>query len=244
MLLAGFMVLSLCACGSSAPQEVEPSFGDQMYEKYADIIGALEEERYDDAIDAISAMKPEPEEIVVEITPENFWDYYEVVYSDSILNKDAAGNILSIWGSQDFYLALKEEYASVLVPDNPNIEVGVTADVVMKRLESVDWNSGEYQISNENYDDMEAAYVSSWSMNKRTAFDDISTVFSGSKRLSAMIYNTDFAGGFLYQYTDNWGTYWRNGDIKPDDSYDEVYIVAPENIEIVRAEGTLVLSGK
>ncbi|MBR0160592.1 MAG: hypothetical protein IJQ02_04830 [Oscillospiraceae bacterium] len=62
------MVLTLCACGQSgqktaAPEvtptpEPTPSVGDEMYSKYGDIIDALEDENYDDAISMIGSMKP------------------------------------------------------------------------------------------------------------------------------------------------------------------------------------------
>ena len=68
VLLLLTLILALCACGQTAdtkaPQEAAPtaeptpSVGDEMYSKYGDIINALEEQNYDDAISLIGSMRP------------------------------------------------------------------------------------------------------------------------------------------------------------------------------------------
>lgn len=105
LLLALFLVLGLCACGQSpAPaagtqpavsQDALPSHGDKMYEKYADVIDAMEAGDYDAALEAVKerrknaspALNGDIEDYLVrvEITPENFADYFEF-YHRPVLN--------------------------------------------------------------------------------------------------------------------------------------------------------------
>ena len=69
----------------------EPSSEEQLYEKYADIISSLEEENYDNAIDIINEKKTEANKekygdieeylVTVELTPDNFDEYFEFVTS-------------------------------------------------------------------------------------------------------------------------------------------------------------------
>ena len=79
-LITIIMAVSIISCGGNNNKEPEPSIGDQMYEKYKSIIDKLEGENYDGAIEEIQAMKPAPAVQEVEITPENFFDYYDIVY--------------------------------------------------------------------------------------------------------------------------------------------------------------------
>ena len=67
----------------------EPSKEEQLYDKYEDIISSLEAENYDDAIKIINEKKNEAIKekygdiedylVTVELTPENFDDYFEFV---------------------------------------------------------------------------------------------------------------------------------------------------------------------
>ena len=251
LLLALFFCVSLSACGDAPVPEpiVEeqpqstPSIGDQMYVKYKTIIDNLESEKYEDVIIEVSRMMPEPEETVIGITPDNFWDYYEIVYTDDYLTKDAAGNITDIWGTQEFRLRLKEEYLDIFVPDNSMLEIGLTADVVLKKVESVDWATGEYVLSNENYDDIESDIASFFSNNGKTCFSDVSATCSGNVVLNGNL-SSELGMGFFHPHNDGWGTYYWQGDIKPNETYDALYIAVPENIQIVRAEGTLTFRGR
>ena len=110
------LAFTLCACGSAAP--AAPSIGDQMYEKYGSIIDKLEAGEYEKVIEEVTGMMPVPENKVVTITKDNFADFYELAYDVNQINKDSAGNVLSMWYSgSSFYYNLKEEYRDKLVSD-------------------------------------------------------------------------------------------------------------------------------
>ena len=90
------MAVSIISCGGNNNKEPEPSIGDQMYEKYKSIIDKLEGENYDGAIEEIQAMKPAPTVQEVEITADNFFDYYDIVYDENNIERDSDGNIITI----------------------------------------------------------------------------------------------------------------------------------------------------
>ena len=110
-LLAVVMTVSIVSCGGDTGKEPEPSIGDQMYEKYRTIIDKLEGENYDGAIEEIQAMKPAPVVPDVEITEDNFFDYYEIVYLENSFDRNADGKIVSIdRRDYEFEFRLKDEY--------------------------------------------------------------------------------------------------------------------------------------
>ena len=232
------LALSLCACGS-APV-AEPSVGDQMYEKYGDIIGALEEERYDDAIDAISAMKPAPEIEEVTITKDNFLDYYEVVLQEANNEKDAAGNIVTLYlyPQSDLVYGLKEEYKDRLVWEGSHVEIGVTGTHNLRKLESVDWQSGEYVLSDVLYDDVRQSV---WEQFSQSSI--YSEYFSTTANGTDIIYvnSMDFLFGAVYWHP-QFGSWWHV-DITPDVMDNDIYVPVLDDVEIVRAEGTLTFQG-
>ena len=109
LLLVLIFVVSLAGCGGSA-KEAEPQQETAtptpdpailLYEKYSDIISALEEENYDGAVSLIEEMKPTPEvppikEVI--ITTDNFFDYFEFIRINSrdLTSKDSQGNIKTL----------------------------------------------------------------------------------------------------------------------------------------------------
>ena len=196
------LMLSLVACGTSAvpaaaPVEAEPSIGDKMYEKYKTLIDSLEAEDYTAAIQEIAGMMPEPEESTIEITPENFWEYYEVDYlNTNRTKKNAEGDILKIDSTYSFGFRLKEKYETgeyyyILNENSKEIEIGVTADVVLKKIEEIDWQNGKLIIGNENYDDVESEIAQYFSNSPfttlQTEFLNISTV-ALKKKLKQFLY--------------------------------------------------------
>ena len=242
LIISMALCLGLCACGSEAA--TEPSVGDLMYEQYKSIIDHLAAEEYEDAIAEIQTMMPEPEEMVINITPENFYDYYELVFLDSHITRDAAGAVVEIWGNKAFRFDMKEEFASRLISDT-NVEVGVTADVVVKKVGNIDWTNGTFSLSDEIYDNIETELAKQFSVNQNeTSFPDLSSTYTGTVRLTGA--GTNALGmGFFYPYTEEYfhQTYMRQGSIKPGMDENEIYIAVPENIQITRAEGTVTLMG-
>ena len=76
---------------SSTASESEKTVSTE--EKYPDIIEALDNEKYDEAIALIEAMKPQPKEEVIEITLDNWNKYFEIVRENNISEKNADGSV-------------------------------------------------------------------------------------------------------------------------------------------------------
>lgn len=113
-ILALALCLALCACGASAPAptlEPTPNPGELLYNKYADIIDALEAEDYDGAVEAVEALRPAPEVTEVEITMDNLWDYFEIREIREE-NTDANGNTNKLKVNYEFALKAKYELAN------------------------------------------------------------------------------------------------------------------------------------
>ncbi len=239
ILLILALACSLCACGAGAPAALsEPSIGDQMYEKYATIIDGLEAGDFEAALEEIYAMIPEPEETVVEITPENFYDYYEIFYPEKMVEKDAQGNSISVWPGQSFYFQLKEEYRDKLVPDASQVEVGVICDSVLRKVEDVDWDTGNPKLSEETFEDLKSKVFENWTDKPNL---DFSQTYSGNYSLGAGDSGI-FGYGAFFLDKNAYGSWWSSGRLMKESS-DTYYVFAPENIEIVRADGSITLRG-
>ena len=105
LILISALCISLCACGNTASAEstkteklensteptvsTEPSVGDQMYEKYHEIIDKLESEDYDDVLAIVEKLKKEKTAkeagdiadhmLTVDLNSDNFSDYFEIM---------------------------------------------------------------------------------------------------------------------------------------------------------------------
>ncbi len=243
VLLILTLACSLCACGAAAPAEApaeapEPSLGDQMYEKYGSIIDSLEAGDFEAVLEEVTGMMPEPEKTVIEITPENFYDYYELCYPEQMVEKDAEGTPVSVWPGQYFYFQLKEEYAEKLVPDASQVEVGVICDSALRKVEAVDWETGALTLSEETFGKLASKIFENWTQKPNL---DFSETFSGNYSLNAGNSGV-FGYGAFYTEKNTYGTWWTSGRLMTD-SKDTYYVVAPENIELVRAEGSITLRG-
>ena len=142
LLLVLIFVVSLAGCGGSA-KEAEPQQETAtptpdpailLYEKYSDIISALEEENYDGAVSLIEEMKPTPEvppikEVI--ITTDNFFDYFEFIRINSrdLTSKDSQGNIKTLVRLVRYILKPEYSVAQERLSDCA-VEVGVTYDEV------------------------------------------------------------------------------------------------------------------
>ena len=234
VILAGVLALSLCGCGAAA----KPSVGDQMYEKYGSIIDKLEAGEYEKVIEEVTAMMPVPEEQTVTVTLDNFSDYYELRYDVPQVNRDSQGKLSSVNYSGTFYYGLKEEYAARLVPESSYVEVGVTADCAVKKVDSIDWQTGDFTVGTQSFDNIKAEIQNTY----RDLPVSVSATLSGEQALyggeaTALNY------GAFRQVKDTWGTMWISGPMSPADNTADYYVFAPENIKILRAEGTLTLRG-
>ncbi len=237
-LITIIMAVSVISCGGSNNKEPEPSVGDQMYEKYKSIIDKLEGENYDGAIEEIQAMKPAPTVQEVEITADNFFDYYDIVYDENNIERDSDGKITEIkkWDN-NFRFILKDKYS--LDPDKDNkIVIGVTGDYDLKKIEEVDFQTGEITLGEDAFDEYKDEIIESakgWTDEDSTT---LSVSCEGSMELS--FNNTPKVSGARWKKDeDRWRQYY---EITPDDY--EGYVFVPVDIQITRAEGTLHIVNK
>ena len=122
------LIPALCATGASAAAESgDPT---EKYLKYQELLDALEAGNYDEARSMVEQMKPAPEYppvTEVEITADNFLDYFEYVEIPEyglVLDRLSSGEPAAIFASSGYFL--KDEY-----PVHPLYtgEVDITADV-------------------------------------------------------------------------------------------------------------------
>ena len=242
------LCLSLCACGQTAqPAQAEPtpeptpqapSKGDLMYDKYGSIIDKLEAGDFDGALEEISAMKPEPKITTVTITPENFYDYYELeMYDSSNIQRDAGGRITYFYPSWDYYFVLKDEYRGRLLAEGSGVEVGLTGEASIRRL-TIDWEKGSYAFGEEPEDEIREKIIAYY--NRSNPYFPVSPDISVTASGTEILYNLGHELLYVWipnQYPGEW-----YGTIDPWNTEQVLYGGILTNVQIVRAEGTLLLS--
>ena len=240
------LCLSLCACGQTAqPAQAEPtpeptpqapSKGDLMYDKYGSIIDKLEAGDFDGALEEISAMKPAPKITTVAITPENFYDYYELEMNDcSYITRDASGRITDFDPIWLYRFVLKDEYRGRLLAEGSGVEVGLTGEASIRRL-TLDWEKGSFAFGEEPEDAIRDKIIAGFTPEFPVS-SDISVTASGTEilyipeheLLSCWIPNNQYPGEWY-------------GRIEPWNTEQVMYGGILTNVQIVRAEGTLLLS--
>lgn len=113
-------LFALCACGQQTvtekvvekevEKEVEVPVIPEEYEKYQGLIDALEAADYDTATEIFTGFLPVPEAepvTEVQITPENFFDYFEYQEfpADNLnFKRNTAGVIYELYAASGFYL--------------------------------------------------------------------------------------------------------------------------------------------
>ena len=194
-----------------------------LAEKYSEIITHLENEESDEAIEAINAMRPEPETETVSITLDNWQEYFSFV-DDYRYEYDAQGAITET--NYHIFFQLKEEYQDRLVSMNGTVgyEYG---DYVPHKVTSIDKENGSFEaeVSDGEPDDFGLG---------RFAEGE-----SKSVELEPSIYICD---GIAYQKDENESIDGGPLFIKDADDYSNQWIYYPEEINIVRIEGEMVLN--
>lgn len=227
------MCLSLCACGASAPTaaaeplptpEPTPDLVDRLYEKYADIIDALEAEDYEAATRAWEARKPAPVVTEVEITLDNLWNYFEITEYRS-LSADAQRNPTDV--SVAYYLTLKEEYELADLDEyRTDVAVGYEFD---------DIHTSYYYPCTMDFDTL----TCSGSEADRYKYHNSLLGYFRQNEMWIATETLHIAGISLY---------WESARCKSDQSnvnyWDTAYIDTVENFEILNASGTLYLVNK
>lgn len=245
LLLMIIMAVSIIGCGGNTAQEPEqatepePSIGDQMYEKYKTIIDKLEGENYDGAIEDIQAMKPAPTIQEVEITKDNFYDYYDIVYEEDGIERDSDGKIVAIDKSDRYFsFKLKDEYSLDDNEDN-TIAIGVTCGYDLKKIENVDFETGKITLADDNINeqmDEILEIAKDWIDDPSTS---LSVTCEGSWEIPC--YNAPGITGSRW-FEDEQGWDATYDEITPNDH--EGYVFVPADIQITRAEGTLHIVNK
>ncbi|MBO4297968.1 MAG: hypothetical protein J5998_04150, partial [Clostridia bacterium] len=225
-------VFALCACGEAAveekietPAEVEapveevPAIPDE-YLKYQELVDALEAKDYDAATAFVDALEPEPvlppvEE--VEITTENFLDYFEYVQlpeNNFWTESDSAGNVTAITFQSGYYL--KDGYT--VAPERAydcSVEAGMKYDICWY------YNNKKITVDLENH-----TYSTSWKPSDRDTMHS-----------DKMCVGTYRGGDQPFYYIGLSGTRLAAGK-------DSSCLVPEENITLVSASGTLFLRGE
>lgn len=238
------MSVSIISCSGSTNKGAEPSIGDQMYEKYKSIIDKLEGENYDGAIEEIQTMKPAPVIQEVGITADNFFDYYDIVYRENNIERDSDGKITRIDKYDNmFEFKLKDEYS--LDPDEDNtVEIGVTCEYDLKKIENVNFETGEITLNDENYDELEKKVCSDHDSWTTGGLASLSVTCKGSNTILCNETPTIIGPLWYGPESDsyNYGHNYSFSGITPDDH--EGYVFVPADIHITRAEGTLHIVNK
>ena len=198
-----------------------------LYAKYADLIALLEAEDYSAALDAVTAMMPEPEYEEVALTVENFFDYFEIVTADPYIERDSAGVIKTVYPG-GLQLRMKEDFAKRLDWENSTLSVGITAKKDMYRAK-IDFETGEITLGDSSDSDVKKAVKKlDWFESK------VDTHVDG-------VYSLYTVANDPFWYKDPTYKYWNSGWAEPGVKA-KYYQVVYRDIELVNLEGTLFLA--
>lgn len=127
------MFLSLSGCGA----------------KYPDIEEKLTSGDYEGAIQLIVDMMPEPEIEEIQLTLDNWSEYY-TIEEEKNFEKNADGSIKKIYSS--YLLKLKPEYEEKYNYSENPINIGIETEWNTYSVSSVDKNTGEYTLTDPTYE--------------------------------------------------------------------------------------------
>lgn len=198
-------------------------------EKYPDIIKALDNENYDEAIALIEAMKPQPKKEVIEITLDNWSKYFEIVRVSDIVEKNVDGSVKSLHAYD--CVQIKDEYKDKLI--SCDLGIGYTWKYESKQVTSVNKDDLTFELGTVDSipDNLNDRYVNVFHIDEEQS--NWSDVYEGSASLEAPEINYKL---------DNVKT---SGSIIPVSDFercDYVYALDPVNYQIVTTEGTITLS--
>ena len=238
------LLCSICVTGVSA----SALSSEEIMEKYGALIEALEAEDYDAATEEFVKLLPEPETAtepdadsepvtdsgvsaekeVIELTVDNFFDYFEFVQRENSIERDSSGKIKSIYPGW-YQLVLKEEYRNRYSWESGEITVGFIAKVDSYYRAKIDWETGEVTLGDKASKDIRKAIKKNckYSVAKQdsqvTGYD------------SFYICSPDF----FYLYRSSGFKWWTTGAAEP--GKDTKYYTDTWNVEVVNVSGTLIL---
>lgn len=195
-------------------------------EKYPDIIEALDNEKYDEAIALIEAMKPQPKEEVIEITLDNWSKYFEIIRVTNIGQKNADGSVKDLYAEDLFQI--KDEYKDKLI--SCDLGIGYTWEYEAKQVTSVNKDDLTFELGAVDSipDELNGTFY-----GRDEQQSDWKDVDSDSFRL---------ASPMIYYWIDNERWSGPNIPVSDFERYDYVYALNAVNYQIVTTEGTITLS--
>ena len=203
------------ASGTEDPADEEGTV--DLAEKYSEIITHLENEEYDEAIEAINTMRPEPETETVSITMDNWQEYFS--FADKYdYEYDAEGAITKTF----YYICfqLKEEYQDRLVSLNGT--VGYEYEYVPHKITSIDKETGSFEAEISDSGPEGVFYE-----GESESVELSSSINICDADAHQMAGESVYSGPVIIKETDN---------------YPDKWIYYPEEINIVRIEGEMVLN--
>ena len=228
ILLLIALVCSLCATGVFAAA-LSP---EELYEKYADVIDALEAEDFDAAFEAVSALVPEKEYEEIVLTEENFFDYFEIVVDDAHIERNSSGKIKYIYPG-NLVVKVKEEYYDLLDRENSTAAFGVKAKKDLYRAK-IDWKTGEIKLNDSKDDDVKKEVKKlDWFESSVNTFVDMAP--------NGRFYSTYFINGDVFFFKHPQYKAWISGRAEPDLDV-KYYQIVYRDIEVVNLEGSLFIA--
>ena len=232
------LIFSLCVPSVSA-SALSP---DEIQEKYGPLIDALEAEDYETAVAEFGKLVGTPEmdagsgtdnqvsedREVIELTTENFLDYFELVQDGNYIDRDSSGKIKSIYPGTYRYV-LKEEYRERFSWETEEMTLGFIAKVDSFYRAKIDWDTGTFTLGDKA------------DKNTRKAIKK-DCKYSTSKLDSQVTGYDSFyicSPDFFYLYRSSGFKWWTSGPAEPKDK--TKYYIDTWNIEIVNVSGTLIL---
>ena len=233
VLLLVAVVLSFCVTGVSA----SALSSEEINEKYGALINAVESGDYDAALDELDKLFPvseDPEPIkeapgyeTIELTTENFFDYFGLVQDDYGYDRDSSGKIKSIYPG-GYSIKLKEEYRERYDwSKDEEITLGIKAKAYFHRAK-INWETGEVTVSEKADKDVRKA------IKKQGEELTLDTQITGWN--SFYIYGSSF-----YHKEKFYGsTYWGGWNAEPGNDYK--YYQEVWKVDVVAVSGTLYLT--
>lgn len=195
-----------------------------MYEKYGELIDALEAEDYEKAADYISSLMPEPEVEEVALTIDNWSDYF-YIYRENSFEKDAYGTNLT--ENSNYYIAPKPEYENAVLD---NVIAGF------------EYNMQCYQVV--NLDKEEGTYDTAPVDDSRLINDTYISSSTGQFSKSSEVNGKTFLVSFRYFPLDLNGQIRLTGglELQNADDYSMQLAVMPDHIDIVSFSGSISIT--
>ena len=221
------LVCSLCATGVFA-SALSP---EELYEKYAPVIDALEAEDYGVALKAIDELYNAQEFEVVEITPENFFDYFEIQQGEARRVNMVSGEERILPGGLE--VVMKEGVRERLNWKESTLTIGVKAKKDFYRAK-IDAETGEVKLGDKMDSKDKKALKKSASWWESKVDTQLEIFYEGG-------YFNSWLDSDSFWYKNKQYNYWTNEPAQLG-SKTKYYQVVYRDIELVNAVGTLYLA--